>query len=287
MKKIIFTVAIVLVFLAGLTILTYPYITGYINSVRQSRVVAQYYRGVETISAEEQGNQLDAARDYNRALARNGNRFILSEEEMEEYLRILDPLGTGVMGTLIIDKIDVNLPIYHGTNEGVLRVGAGHLEGTSLPVGGTGTHSVITGHRGLPTSILLTELDKMEIGDTFMIRVLSETLIYEVDQILVVEPHEMDALAIDREKDYCTLVTCTPYGINSHRMLVRGVREPGAQPQDEVEEDTTGRQATLQDEAGTVNSILVAALVFTPILIIVLIFFGIRVIRLHGRRRTK
>ena len=285
MKKTVFVVAIILVFLTGLTILLYPYVSGYINNIRQSRVVASYHSGIETLSENDIAQQLDAAREYNIALQRKSNRFILSDEEMEEYLELLNPLGNGVMGTLAIDKINVNLPIYHGTNEGVLRVGAGHLEGTSLPVGGIGTHSVITGHRGLPSSILLTELDKMEVGDTFVLHVLSESLTYIVDQIIVVEPHEMDALAIEGDKDYCTLVTCTPYGINSHRMLVRGQRY--IEDNEAVEEVTTTAQPQVQGDASSINSILVSAVIVAPVLVIVAVVFSIRVVKLHGRRRMR
>ena len=286
MKKIFFTAVILLVFLAGLAILLYPYVTGYINSLRQSRVVSQYYSDLETLSEAEFTDLLSAAREYNEALRRKSGRYVLSEAELEEYLGLLNPFGNGIMGTLIIDKINVRLPIYHGTNEGVLRMGAGHLEGTSLPVGGTGTHTVITGHRGLPTALLLTELDKMMVGDTFVLNVMSEILTYEIDQIIVVEPHELEALAIDADKDYCTLVTCTPYGINSHRMLLRGVRVGNAQVQEQEEEDIVER-LQVPDEANTVDSALVAGLVLIPPFIAVAVYFGISIRKLRGIRRTK
>ena len=285
MKRVVFTAGVLLVFIAGLSILLYPYVTGYINSQRQSRVVAQYHRDIETLSEEEFADLLDAAHEYNRTLRGKSGRYTLSEKEMEEYLSLLDPFGNGIIGTLTIDKINVNLPIYHGTNEGVLRMGAGHLEGTSLPVGGLGTHSVITGHRGLPTAILLTELDKMVIGDTFVLNILGAMLTYEVDQIIVVEPHEIDELAIDAEKDYCTLVTCTPYGINSHRMLVRGARVAGAPPQ--VQEEDMGDRLQVPDEANAVDAKLIAGLLLVPPFIVVAIYFGISIRRLRGLRRTK
>lgn len=284
MKKIVFTSIILLVFLAGLSILLYPYISNYIISIRQSRVVAQYYKDIETLDEEESTELFEAAREYNESLKRKSNRYILSDNEMEEYLNLLDPFGNGIMGTLIIDKIDVNLPIYHGTNEGVLRVGAGHLEGTSLPIGGPGTHTVITGHRGLPSAILLSDLDKMVPGDTFTLNILGDILTYEVDQILVVEPHEMDALAIENDKDYCTLVTCTPVGINSHRLLVRGFREVSGETEETIE---TQEHLSVPEEAGEIDGKLVAGVILIPPLIVITIYLVISITKLRAKRRTK
>ena len=283
MKKVIFTAAILLVFLVGLSILLYPYVSSYINSLRQTRAVAQYYRDVEALNEEDFTVLFDAARAYNEELVKNNNRYILSESEMEEYLGLLDPFGNGIMGTLEISKIGVLLPIYHGTNEGVLRIGAGHLEGTSLPVGGPGTHSVITGHRGLPSAMLLTELDKIGIGDIFQLHILNEVLTYKVDQIIVVEPDQMDELAIAPDKDYCTLVTCTPYGINSHRMLVRGIRADNqAAAQDG---DYQAEPLPIQSDAEAVDSKLVVGLLLIPPTIIVAIYLAVSIWKL--RRKSK
>ena len=283
MKRVVFTAVVLLVFLAGLSILLYPYVTSYINSLRQTRVVSQYHRDVETLSEDEFKELFEAARLYNEALGKKANRFNLSETDMVEYLSMLDPFGNGVIGTLTIEKINVNLPIYHGTNEGVLMMGAGHMEGTSLPIGGPGTHTVITGHRGLPTALLLTELDKMVIGDTFSINVLKETLTYEVDQIIVVEPHELGELVIVAERDYCTLVTCTPYGINSHRMLVRGERKDTGQGQEEV----TGDRAQVPGEARAIDAKLVAGILLIPPFVIVAVYLGTSIRKLRTRGRTK
>ena len=285
MKRVVFTAVVLLVFITGLTILLYPYVTGYINSLSQTRVVQQYHRDVETLSEDEFIELFEAARAYNEALAKKGSSFTLSEAEIQEYLGMLDPFGNGVIGTLTIDKINVNLPIYHGTNEGVLQMGAGHLEGSSLPIGGAGTHTVITGHRGLPTSLLLTELDKLVIGDTFTLNVLNETMVYEVDRIIVVEPHELEELAIVSDKDYCTLVTCTPYGINSHRMLIRGERKDTGQEQGQ--EEVTGDRLQVFTEAGTIDSRLVAGILLIPPFVIVAVYLGISIRKLRGRGRTK
>ena len=223
MKKYLISIAVILVFLVGLSVLLYPTISAYVNSRSQSRVVAMYYEDVSGLNKEDLRPLFEAAREYNASLLRKQDRFTFTEEETAEYNRLLNT-GCDIMGVLFIDKINVRLPIYHGTSEGVLQVGIGHLQGSSLPVGGLGTHTIVSGHRGLPSSTLLTYLDKMEKGDVFVLYILGEELTYQVDQITVVEPSEVSAMDIDPEMDYCTLVTCTPYGINSHRLLVRGHR---------------------------------------------------------------
>jgi len=280
MKKTIFTLVIVLVFLVGLSVMLYPYVADYFNSIRQSRVVAQYYRDLETLTQEDFSELFAVARVYNEKLIRKTNRFILTDEEIEEYQRLLNPFGNGIMGTLIIDAIDVRLPIYHGTDAGVLQIGAGHFEGTSLPIGGPGTHAVITGHRGLPTATLLTKLDRMAIGDTFVLDVLNETMTYMVDQILVVEPYEMDALVIEAGKDMCTLITCTPYGINSHRMLVRGQRTANA-------EQTGGDPVYLAEisDANIIAAVIVGAFMAIPALVAVAVVLCVRLHRILYRSK--
>ena len=223
MKKHLSTVLLVVVFLAGLSLLLYPTVANYVNSRTQSYAIANYQEKVETetVSYEE---YWEAARDYNRRLMERGNMTMLPDQMLSEYETLLNLAGNGVMGYIEIPKIDIRLPLYHGTDEAVLQIAIGHIENTSLPTGGAGTHCAVSGHRGLPSARLFTDLDQMVVGDTFMMHILDETLTYEVDQILVVLPHEVEALAIDPQQDYCTLVTCTPYGVNSHRLLVRGHR---------------------------------------------------------------
>lgn len=224
MRKIIVISLIGLFFLVGLGILFYPMIADYVNARNQSRVIASYYDDIAQISEEDYTQLIEEATEYNMSLLTNENRFKFTDEDREKYNKLLTPKGKQIMGILEIEAIGVKLPIYHGTSEGVLQVGIGHIEGSSLPIGGLGTHSALSGHRGLPSATLLTHLDKLVVGDTFTLHILNEILTYQVDQIVVAEPDDMSEMAIDKDKDYCTLVTCTPYGINSHRMLVRGVR---------------------------------------------------------------
>ena len=262
-KRIIASIVIVLI-AVDLYALLYPRISEHVNSQSQSRAVVQYFDDVAAIDDENIQALLAAAHDYNRGLFRKADRFTMTDSEIAEYGRQLDT-GRGVLGTLTIDKIDVRLPIYHGTDEGVLQVGLGHLMGSSLPVGGAGTHAIVTGHRGLPSSTLLSDLDKMALGDTFVLYVMGETLTYQVDDILTVDPDERDALDIYPAEDYCTLVTCTPYGINTHRLLVRGIRVEN--PGNAVWEAPYS-EARLMDNAGAVP-VFIAPLV--PLLILYII----------------
>jgi len=176
------------------------------------------------MDAEEYERMWNDAVEYNTNLLSKSNRYNMTDEQRAEYESILDVTGTGIMGYIEIPSIDVSLPIYHGTNESVLQIAIGHIESSSLPVGGIGTHCVISGHRGLPSAKLFSDIDQLKEGDVFMIQVLDDTLTYEVDQIRTVLPTEMKDLRIEEGKDYCTLVTCTPYGVNTHRLLVRGHR---------------------------------------------------------------
>ena len=224
MRRHLSTIFLILVLLAGLGILLYPTVSDYWNSFHQSRAIASYIESVESIDQADYTREWENALAYNEALRNNPNRFEMSDEERVEYESILNPTGGGAMGYIEIPRINCALPIYHGTNEAVLQIAVGHIEGTSLPTGGLGNHMALSGHRGLPSAKLFTDLDRLEIGDQFVIRVLNEVMTYEVDQILQVLPHEMDALNFDDEQDYCTLITCTPYGINTHRLLVRGHR---------------------------------------------------------------
>ena len=218
------TAFLVLLLLAGVSLLLYPSLSDYWNSMHQTRAIASYAETVSQLDTAQYDEMWKAAQDYNRSLAQRETAFALTDEQKAAYESLLDVSGLGVMGYIEIPEIDCSLPIYHGTEESVLQVAVGHLEWSNLPVGGEGTHCVLSGHRGLPSAKLFTNLDKLAVGDTFLLRVLDEVLTYEVDQILIVEPEQVDALGIVPGEDYCTLVTCTPYGINTHRLLVRGHR---------------------------------------------------------------
>ena len=220
------SVLIVVLLVAGAALLLYPTVSNYIHSKHSARVITDYNTVYQNTEEERRQELISQAEDYNSRLY-SANVPLYKPSEVTGYNDILDITGTGIMGYIDIDKIGVELPIYHGVDQGVLQIGVGHLEGSSLPVGGTGTHCVLSGHRGLPSARLFTDLDEMEVGDTFTITVLDRVLTYEVDQIKVVLPEETSELTIREGKDYCTLVTCTPYGINTHRLLVRGVRVEG------------------------------------------------------------
>ena len=261
-KKNISTIILLLIFFVGLSLLLYPTISDYWNSFHQSRAIATYAEAVAELDDEDYEKMWQEAEAYNQKLSNQPNRWNLTEEEEEEYNRILDIGGTGIMGYIEIPEIKVSLPIYHGTDEGVLQIAVGHIPGSSLPVGGIGTHSVVSGHRGLPSAKLFTNLDELDEGDVFMIRVLDETLTYEVDKISIVEPDDLTGLEIDPELDLCTLVTCTPYGVNSHRLLVRGHRIPN------LEDDSIRVTA----DAMQVDRLIVASAIAVPILLILIIW---------------
>ncbi len=266
-KGIWSTLLLVLTFLVGLSLLLYPTVSDYWNSLHQSQAIVHYAEAVADIDNNTYQAIWEAARDYNAAIAQAGIHWKLTEAELAAYNTQLAVSNSGVMGYLEIPKIHVNLPIYHGTSEAVLQTGLGHIEGSSLPVGGESTHAVLSGHRGLPSAKLLTDLDEMTTGDTFLLNILDETLTYEVDQILIVEPYDLSALGIAEGRDYCTLVTCTPYGINSHRLLVRGHRI------DTVEEV---REARVTADAVLIEPVVVAPLVAAPMLLILLIVLLVR-----------
>lgn len=219
----------VLMFIIGACLLLYPSISNYINSLRQTQAVMHYADEVARMTDEEHERCLQMARDFNQKMAKRKTQWdMLHEETSAEYESLLNFAGTGVMGYIDIPKINVQLPIYHGTSESVLQGSIGHIEHTSLPVGGPGTHCVLSGHRGLPSAKLFSDLDLMAENDTFTLSILNETYTYEVDQIRTVLPEDTSFLEVVPGKDYCTLVTCTPYRINTHRMLVRGHRVKNA-----------------------------------------------------------
>lgn len=217
------TIILIVILLAGVGIILYPSVSDWWNSMHATQAIAGYVTAVEDMSARDREEILEAARKYNASLE-DGVNFVLSDEAYAEYEKLLDITGTGVMGYVQISSIGVNLPIYHSVEESVLQIAVGHIPGSSLPVGGERTHSILSGHRGLPSAKLFSDLDQMVEGDTFTINIMDQTITYMVDQIRIVLPEETDDLAIESGKDYCTLVTCTPYGVNTHRMLVRGKR---------------------------------------------------------------
>lgn len=223
-KGTLSTILLTVILLTGLSVMLYPTVSDYWNSFHQSRAIADYDAVVAELDEADYDALFAVAEEYNEKLRELGAPFSNHEEIGELYYSVLDVAGNGIIGYISIPKINVNLPIYHGTSDSVLNVAVGHLEGSSLPIGGEGRHSVLSAHRGLPSAKLFTDLDRMEKGDIFTITVLNRTFTYEVDQILIVEPTQMEALNVASGKDYCTLLTCTPYGINSHRMLVRGCR---------------------------------------------------------------
>lgn len=270
-KKNLSSIILVLIFIIGLSLLLYPSFSDYWNSFHQSRAIASYAQTVTTIDDDQYEKMWAQAQEYNTTLAKKQNRWVLSEKEYEEYESLLNIGGTGIIGYIEIPTIKVSLPIYHGVDEAVLQIAVGHIEGSSLPVGGEGTHCVISGHRGLPSAKLFTNLDEMEEGDLFMMRVLDETLTYEVDQIRIVEPEDLSALEIEEGKDLCTLVTCTPYGINSHRLLVRGHR---------VENMESANSIRVTADAMQIDPVMVAPVIAVPILLILLIWLLV-----HYRKR--
>lgn len=217
------TIILFVILLVGVGILLYPSVSDWWNSLHATRAIAGYVTAVEDLSAQEREDAIKAAQAYNASLA-NGVDFDLTEEEYAEYEKLLDIGGTGIMGYVQISAIGVNLPVYHSVDENILQIAVGHIPGSSLPVGGERTHAVLSGHRGLPSAKLFSDLDQMVEGDIFTLNVMGQTTTYMVDQIRIVLPEETDELAIKPGRDYCTLVTCTPYGVNTHRMLVRGKR---------------------------------------------------------------
>lgn len=263
MKKHLSTVLLLLVLVAGVALLLYPTASDYWNSFHQSRAIANYTESIASLTTMDYERIWRDAVAYNDGLLEKANSFILSDEDWEEYEAQLNVTGNGIMGYIEIPSIEVSLPIYHGTEESVLQIAVGHIEGSTLPVGGPSTHCVLSGHRGLPSAKLFTDLDELSEGDIFMLRVLNETLTYEVDQIHIVLPNEMGDLVVEEGKDYCTLVTCTPYGINTHRLLVRGKR---------IETPEAASSARITADAIRIDPILVAPVAAAPMLLALFIW---------------
>ena len=243
--------------------------------MHQSKAIAGYAEAVADLDDDIYEQLWADAQSYNETLIESGGPRELTDEEREEYEAQLNVSGNGIIGYIEIPKISCSLPIYHGTDEGVLQIAIGHIEGSSLPVGGESTHCVLSGHRGLPSAKLFTDLDQLVEGDTFVLRVLDETLTYEVDQILIVLPNELEALQIEEGKDYCTLVTCTPYGVNSHRLLVRGHRVASA---------VDANAARVTADAMQIEPVLIAPLVAVPMLLLLLIYLLVSTHKRKPRR---
>ncbi len=245
--------------IAGIGIFCYPAVSDWWNSMHATRAIASYQEAVAGMTEEEKVALFSQARDYNAHLDTLGDRFNGAPSINDEYEQALNVTGNGILGYVTIDKIDVHLPIYHGTDEGTLQIAAGHLEGSHLPTGDVGTHPVVSAHRGLPSAILFTYLDEIHEGDYFTITVLDTELAYQVDQVLIVEPAQIDALMAEDGVEYATLQTCTPYGVNSHRLLVRGHRVDG------IPDDLAG-----ESDARRVPIHIMAPAVAVPILLLAL-----------------
>lgn len=256
------TLALTLMLVVGLSLLLYPSFSDYWNTLHQSRAIASYTEKVAGLNEEDYSAMWNSAWEYNQSLLNRDNVYMLSEEQKEGYNQLLNVADNGVMGYIEIPSIDIHLPIYHGTEDTVLQIAIGHLDWTSLPTGGASTHCVVSGHRGLPSARLFTDLDQLTVGDFFMLNVLDQTLTYEVDQILIVEPNVTENLQIEEGKDLCTLVTCTPYGVNSHRLLVRGHR---------VENMEEAQIVRVTADAVIVEKLVVAPFLLVPILLVMLI----------------
>ena len=277
MRKKFGNLILVLIMLIGVGLLVYPTFRAWWNSFPQSRAIAGYTAAVANMDREEFDRMWAEAEAFNTYLSQKSGRFNLSEQELETYNSILDVTGTGIMGYIDIPSIKISLPVYHGTDEAILQIAIGHIIGTSFPIGGEGSHCAVSGHRGLPSAKLFTDIDKLQAGDKFLLQVLDRTLTYEVDQIRIVLPQELQDLEIDPYSDYCTLITCTPYGVNTHRLLVRGHR---------VDNDNTDATRVTAD-AMRFEPVIVAPLVAAPILFILLIYVLISTSRWNKRRTAK
>lgn len=267
------TIFLVLVLLAGLSLLLYPSFSNWWNSFHSTKTILDYSEQVADLDQDKYAEIWDAAIAYNQLRREQGNWFAVTEEQKKSYEQLLD-MGNGVMGYIEIPSINVSLPIYHGTDEGILQVAVGHLEWSSLPTGGAGNHCVISGHRGLPSAQLFTDLDDLRVGDMFMIRVLDELMTYEVDRILIVDPEDVDDLVIVEGQDLVTLVTCTPYGINSHRLLVRGHR---------VENTPEAILVRVTSNAMPVDPLVTAAIAAVPMMLIAI---TVLLMSSRGRRNS-
>ncbi len=285
------TVILVLIMIAGIGILSYPFVSDYWNSYNQSKAIMTYMDEVSEMDTSDYESWIESARQYNQQITKNGPKWAFTEEENETYNREMAYNAGGSMGYITIGKLGTMLSIYHGTSDAVLRTGVGHVEGSSLPVGSAswdakegrvmdpneGVHIVLSGHRGLPSAKLFSDIDKLEEGDIFTLNILNETLTFQVDQIRVVEPADLSNLQVYKGYDYCTLVTCTPYGINTHRLLVRGKRVA-----------TVQGEAKLVADALQIRKIYIVPFIIAPIMLLLLILAKINsVISNRQRKRIK
>lgn len=251
---------LIFTFFTGISLLLYPTVSNYWNSLHQTRAIAAYTKALDKLDEIDYEKLWKEAEDYNKALLKDKNRWIPSEKDKKEYEKILNAAGSGVIGYIEIPDIKVSLPVYHGIDDAVLQIAVGHIEGSSFPTGGENTHCVLSGHRGLPRATLFTNLDQLTEGDVFTLQILDRTLTYEVDQIRIVKPDDMSELKIEKGKDLCTLVTCTPYGVNSHRLLVRGHRIENPDGELHIEAD-----------AMEIDPLFVAPVMAVPFLFILLL----------------
>ena len=256
------TIILLVSFFIGLSVLLYPTISSYWNSKTQSEAIVDYEKMLSNYKPEDFTAIFEAADSYNRELAKLDSPYNDYVKLEETYWKTLDISGTGMMGYITIPKISQEMPVYHGTSDDVLGTAAGHYQGSSLPVGGKNTHCVVSAHRGVPTAVLFTHLDRMEIGDTFYFTILDRTITYEVDQIRIVEPNDTQLIGIEDGKDYCTLLTCTPYGINTQRLLVRGHQVDATQE----------RNLYIANEAYRIDTLIVMPFVAMPIIVVLLIY---------------
>ena len=265
------TALLFILFIAGLSLLLYPIVSDFINTSSASKAIMSYDEEVLKLEKQKYDEMWGEATEYNLSLIGRENEYLLSDEQQAQYNSLLDLTGTGIMGYIEIPNIRCSVPIYHGTEENVLQIAIGHLDWSSLPTGGENTHCVLSGHRGLPSAKLFSDLDKIVEGDIFMLRILDEVLTYEVDKISIVEPQDTSTLEIEQGKDYCTLVTCTPYGVNSHRLLVRGHRV----------ENLKKYTITLVSEGQQIDPLIVAPVVAMPVLIVLFVRLMV-----PGKRKT-
>lgn len=275
MRRRLGNILLTLAFVVGIALLAYPSFSDWWNTFHQTRAIAGYTAKVANMDREDFDRMWAEAEAFNEYLSKKTNRFNLTPEELATYNSILDVTGTGIMGYIDIPSIKISLPIYHGTDESILQIAIGHIAGTSFPIGGEGTHAAVSGHRGLPSARLFTDIDKLQAGDKFLLQILDRTLTYEVDQIRIVLPQELQDLEIDPYQDYVTLITCTPYGVNTHRLLVRGHR---------VDNDNTDATRITAD-AMRFEPVIVAPLVAAPILFVLLIILLVSTSKWNRQRK--
>lgn len=256
------TIILLILFFIGLSVLLYPGISSYWNSKTQSEAIIDYESMLAAYKPEDYTAVFDEADRYNEALAALSVPLREYTEIEDMYWKALDVGGTGMIGYITVPKISQELPLYHGTSDSVLSSAVGHFQGTSLPVGGKTTHSVVSAHRGLPTAVLFTHLDRMEEGDTFFFTILDRTITYEVDQVRIVDPDDASLIQIEEGEDYCTLLTCTPYGINTHRLLVRGHQVDTSQ----------ASRIYIANEAYRLKPLVVMPIMALPIIFVLLIY---------------